>query len=99
MLKKYNFANVTIKRYGGGCHMFYGNLDNGNWFYITDSWDYSFITKEDLSEYMYDDCFYEKCVANSVMDLDDEDHWEFRKQMLDFIVYHGHPEFEGYDDE
>lgn len=96
-MKKYNFANVTIEKYAGGCHMFFGNLDNGNWFYICDSWDYSFITKRNLSEYIYDDKFYEMCCADAVMELDEEDHWDFKQQMLDYIVEHGYPEFKGYD--
>ncbi len=96
-MEKYNFINVTVKHYGGGCHMFYGTINNGNWFYITDSWDYSYITRLDLSEYIYDDDFFNKCEANVVTEFNDDNHWEFRKQVLDYIVTHGYPEFKGYD--
>ena len=97
-MKKYSFANVIIERCGGGCHMFYGNLIGGNWFFICDSWDYSFITKNDLSKYLYDDDFYEKCITDSVKELEDDNHWDFKEQVLNYIVEHGHPEFVGYDE-
>lgn len=87
-MKKYNFANVTVENYGGGLCMYYGNLDDGTWFYVTDSWDYSFITKSDLSEYIYDDDFEDRCVADVVMELDGENHWEFLNQILKYIDEH-----------
>lgn len=96
-LKKFSFKDVTADNYGGGCHMFYGHLDDETWFYTTDSWDYSYITGRDLSDRIYADDFETACDTEAIRVFEGEDHWEFRKQMLEYITAHGHPEFENYD--
>ncbi len=93
---KYVFSTVIAKRYGGNCHMFYGTLNNGNWFYVTDSWDYCFITRKDLSDYIYDDAFEQHCMDNLVEELNGNKDEEFRKQMIEWLVAHQNEEFSEY---
>lgn len=79
---KYEFKNIHIEPYGGNCFMYFGGLTDGNWFYVTDSWDYSFICSEDLSKYIYEEDFEQRCEDKCVRELNGDEHWEFVEQVI-----------------
>ena len=49
-----NIFNMIKIPTAGGCHMYYGNTDDGNWYYATDSWDYGYILSCNPNDYLYD---------------------------------------------
>lgn len=82
---------INIEPCAGGCRMYYGDLTKGKgkssyWFFACDSWDYSFITNVDLSDYIYDDNFYQMCIDNMETLLEESDHWEFFHQIESAVL-------------
>lgn len=88
--------NVVPVETFGGCHMYYGTVDNGNWFFVTDAWDYGYITSSSPQNIMWDDDFEEEVNEIKVSELLDDDFYEFWEDMMDWLVNNGYKEFENY---
>lgn len=64
-------ANAIAVPTAGGCYMYYGWLNNGNWFFVTDSWDYGYVLNVSPEEFMWDEDFENKINDNIIYVLEE----------------------------
>ena len=97
-LNNTNINYAIPVRTGGGCHMYYGLLTNGNYFFITDSWDYGYFLNESPKEYMWNDTFEEdiKDMIISELEYESDEFYSFYDDVLKWLINNGYKEFRNY---
>lgn len=80
----YEIKSATAIYTGGGIYIYYGQLDNGNWFRACDDWEWIAICDSDTStdEADYPE-FYEE---HEIGSLTDDEYVEFWNKMILFIL-------------
>lgn len=83
-MKNYKIKNAVAEYTGGGCYVYFGELENGLWFKGSDNWDSLAICDADTStEESDEEYFYE---SHLIEDIEGEDYKVFFNEVLQWII-------------
>lgn len=85
-------------RVAGGCHVYYGRLNNGNWFLTSDSYDwYGYELTENLIDCIWEeDLETKRFKGKGIRVIEGDEYDKFHEEMMKWLIDNGHSEFINY---